>query len=141
LFSKDTKVEALRRVPLFEGLSGQELEQLATTSEDLDVPAGKILCRQGDVGHEFFVIVNGDVEVVKDGERITVLGPGDFFGEIALVEHVERSATVTALTPVRFFVLTRRGFWGLLDESPEVTRSVMAALGKRLRSTSDDPTL
>ncbi len=141
LFSKDAKVESLRKVPLFEGLSKQALGRLALTSEDVDVPAGKALCREGEIGHEFFVIVDGEVEVTKAGARLRTLGPGEFFGEIALVEHVERQATVTSLTPLRFFVLEQRGFWGMVDESPEVSRTILRTLAKRLQVNAADPTL
>jgi CRP/FNR family cyclic AMP-dependent transcriptional regulator len=138
LFSSDSKVEALRAVPLFEGLSRKGLETLAKTSEDLDVSAGKVLCREGDIGHEFFVIVEGEAEVTKEGERLAVMGSGDFFGEIALVEHTERGATVTALTPLRFFVLESRAFWALLESSPEIQAAVMRTLAKRLHAADPD---
>jgi CRP/FNR family cyclic AMP-dependent transcriptional regulator len=77
--------------------------------------------------------------VTKDGDRVATLGPGDFFGEIALIEHSRRTATVTAQTPVRFFVLTRRAFSALLDRNPGVERRVLRALAKRVLG-SGDPT-
>lgn len=138
LFSQDTKVEALRRVPLFEGLGKGELSKLARVTEDLDVKAGKVLCKEGDIGHEFFVIVEGEVDVTKDGKYLRTLGPGEFFGEIALVERTRRTATVTAKTPLRFFVLTNQGFWTMIDDNPAVERKVLRALAKRLITT--DPT-
>ena len=134
LFSSDTKVEALRAVPLFDGLSKKALETLAQTSEDLDVAPGRVLCREGDIGHEFFVIVEGEAAVERKGERIATMGPGDFFGEIALIEHTKRTATVTALTPLRFFVLASRAFWGLLDSSPEIQGAIMRALARRVQA-------
>jgi CRP/FNR family transcriptional regulator, cyclic AMP receptor protein len=132
LFSRDSKADALSRAPLFEGLSKKDLRQLAMMTDDMDVPAGRVLCRQGDVGREFFVIVEGEVDVTRDGEHVATSGPGDFFGEIALVERVPRTATVTAKTPLRFFVLTSRSFWSLLDDSPQVERKVLRALAKRV---------
>ena len=131
LFSHDTKVESLRRAPLFEGLSKADLGKLAKVTEDLDVPAGKVLCKEGQIGHEFFVIVDGEAEVTKEGKTLGMLGPGDFFGEIALIEHTRRTATVTAKTPLRFFVLTSQAFWGLIETSPGVERKVLLALAKR----------
>jgi CRP-like cAMP-binding protein len=93
--------------------------------------------REGDLGREFFVIVEGDVSVTKEGEEIRRLGPGDFFGEIALVyENARRTATVTATSPLRFFVLTRQSFRSLLEHQPEIEDKVMAALEERLRSDS-----
>jgi CRP/FNR family cyclic AMP-dependent transcriptional regulator len=141
LFAQDTKVEALSRAPLFEGLSKQELRQLAQASEDLEVPVGTALCREGELGSEFFVIVEGEVDVTRSGEALATRGPGDFVGEIALVEDTRRTATVTAKTPVRFFVLTRRSFQTLIDENPGVERKVLRALAKRVVALSSDPTL
>jgi CRP-like cAMP-binding protein len=141
LFSHDTKAEALGRAPLFEALSKDELKDLAKVTEDLEVEAGKVLCREGETAQEFFVIIDGEVEVTKDGQRIRTMSGGEFFGEIALLEDVPRTATVTAIAPLRFFVLTRRSFWSLLERQPEVERKVLRALAKRVIATSDDPTL
>jgi len=109
-----------------------ELVQLAKVTEDLEVPAGKVLCREGEAGREFFVIVEGEVEVTKGARSLGTGGPGDFFGEIALVERAPRTATVTARTPLRFFVLTSQSFWSLLDRSPGVERKVLRALARRV---------
>jgi CRP-like cAMP-binding protein len=141
LFSRDTKVEALKRAPLFEGLSRKQLVELARVTEDLDVEAGHVLCREGDRGREFFVIIEGEAEVTTNGTRLATLRSGDFFGEIAIVEDVPRTGTVTAKTPIRFFVLTRQAFLPLLDRYPAVERKVLRALAKRLLSVSDDPSL
>jgi len=137
LFPHDTKAEALARAPLFQNLSKQELGELAKATEDLEVEEGKVLMREGDLGREFFVIVEGDVSVTKDGDEIRSLGPGDFFGEIALIyEDARRTATVTAKSPLRFFVLTRQSFRSLLEHQPEIEAKVMAALEERLGSAS-----
>jgi CRP-like cAMP-binding protein len=141
LFSRDAKVEALKRAPLFEGLSRKQLIELAKLTEDVDLKAGKVLCREGERGQEFFVIMEGEVQVTRDRKLLTTRGSGEFLGEIALVEDVPRTATVTAKTPIRFFVLTRRHFLRLLDEQPGVERKVLRALARRLISVSDDPTL
>jgi CRP-like cAMP-binding protein len=140
LFSHDTKVDALRRATLFSGLSKKELGELAKVTEDMEVAAGKVLCREGETGREFFVILEGEAEVTKDGNRIATLSEGDFFGEIALVEHRPRTATVTASDDLRFFVLTSQAFWGLLDHKPEIQREVLRLLAARLAGESDDPT-
>ena len=135
LFPHDTKAEALGRAPLFRDLSKHELGELAKATEDLEVEAGKVLTREGDLGREFFVIVEGEVSVTKDGEEIRRLGPGDFFGEIALVyEDARRTATVTETTPLRFFVLTRQSFRSLLERQPEIEERVMRVLEERLGS-------
>jgi CRP/FNR family cyclic AMP-dependent transcriptional regulator len=141
LFSQDTKVEALKRAPLFDGLSRKELTQLARASEDLEIPAGTPLVREGEIGHEFFVIVDGEVEVTRNGTPVAMRGGGEFFGEIALLEDVPRTATVTAKTPLRVFVLTDLQFRDLLTDNPDVERKVLRALARRVVDLSGDPTL
>ena len=139
LFSHDTKVDSLRRSPLFETLSKDELEYLAKATEDLEVSEGKVLCREGEPAMEFFVIIDGSVEVTRDGRTLSRLGDGDFFGEIAPFEDMPRTATGTATTPLRFFVLTRQSFWSMVDHMPQVERKILRALAKRL--IADDPTV
>jgi CRP/FNR family cyclic AMP-dependent transcriptional regulator len=138
LFSHDTKADALAACPFFEGLSRNELLEIAKVTEDLEVEAGKALTREGQSGSEFFVIVDGEVSVTKDGQEIRTLGPGDFFGEIALLEDTPRTATVTAKTPLRFFVLTRQAFRSMLAHQPELEEKVVAALEERVRATSEN---
>jgi CRP-like cAMP-binding protein len=137
LFSHDTKVQALGRCPFFEGLSRGELAEVAKVTEDLEVDEGKVLTREGEPGREFFVIVEGEVKVERDGNEVRRLSEGDFFGEIALIEDRPRTATVTATNPLRFFVLTRQSFRGLLDHQPEIETKVREALEARL--SSDEP--
>ena len=141
LFSQDTKVEALKRAPLFEGLSRKELTQLARVSEDMEIPAGTTLCKEGEVGHEFFVIIDGNVDITRNGRKVAVRGSGEFVGEIALLEQTPRTATVTAKTPLRVFVLTSQGFRSLLDENPGVERKVLRALARRVVELAKDPTI
>jgi CRP-like cAMP-binding protein len=132
LFSQDTKVQALARAPLFEGLSRKDLAQLARVTEDIEVYPGKELVREGETGQEFFVIVEGDVKITKKGRRVAQRGGGEFVGEIALLHDTPRTATVTAETPVRLFVLRRKDFRHLVGENPRVAEKVMQALGRRL---------
>ena len=138
LFTQNVKVEALKRAPLFEGLSKKELAELTRVTEDLQVEAGTVLCREGRLGREFFVIVDGVAEVTKSGKRIATREAGEFFGEIALLMTTKRTATVTAKTPLRCFILTRGDFRRVLDESPGVERKVMQALAERLLSYTQD---
>jgi CRP-like cAMP-binding protein len=136
LFSHDSKADALAKAPLFRNLSRNDLVALAKVTEDLEVEEGKVLAREGDIGHEFFVLVDGEVDVVKEGETVRKLGAGDFFGEIALIwESPRRTATVTAAAPVRLFVLTRPAFRGLIDHHPDIEEKVLEALEERVRST------
>jgi CRP/FNR family cyclic AMP-dependent transcriptional regulator len=141
LFSQDTKVEALKRAPLFEGLSKKELTQLARVSEDMEVPEGTALTREGEIGHEFFVIIDGETQVKRKGRSLGTRSSGDFIGEIALLEQVPRTATVTAKTPLRVFVLTSKDFHHLLEENPKVERKVLRALAKRVADLANDPTV
>jgi CRP/FNR family cyclic AMP-dependent transcriptional regulator len=141
LFNQDTKVEALKRAPLFAGLSKKELAQLARVTEDLEVPAGQVLCREGDTGREFFVIVEGEADITSRGKRVAERVSGDFVGEIALLEDTQRTATVTATTPLRVFVLTREDFRKLVRENPNVEQKVMQALARRVVQLSRDPTV
>ena len=138
LFSQDTKADALARCPFFKGLSRGALLELAKITEDLEVDEGRALTREGKSGSEFFVIIDGQVGVSKDGKEIRTLGPGDFFGEIALLEDTPRTATVTAKTPLRFFVLTRQAFRSLLAHQPELEQKVLAALKERVQATSEN---
>ena len=140
LFSQNTKVEALKRAPLFEGLSRKELSQLARVSEDMEIPEGATLTREGDIGHEFFVIVEGETQVKRKGRSLGNRQAGDFIGEIALLEQVPRTATVTAKTDLRVFVLTSKDFHHLLEENPKVERKVLRTLAKRVAELSKDPT-
>jgi CRP-like cAMP-binding protein len=136
LFSQNVKIEALKRAPLFEGLSKKELRALASATEDLSVEAGTVLCREGRLGREFFVIVDGEAEVTKGGRYLATRKGGEFFGEIALLTTTTRTATVTAMTPLRCFILTRGDFRRVLDENPRVQRKVLEALAERLLSYS-----
>ena len=133
LFSQDTKADALGRCPFFADLSRGELRELAKVTEDMEVEEGRALTREGAAGSEFFVIVDGEVAVTKDGTEIRTMGDGDFFGEISLLEDRPRTATVTAKTPLRFFVLTRQAFRSLLAHQPELERKVLSALEERVR--------
>ncbi len=140
-FSQDTKISALKASPLFEGLSRKQLAQLARLTDDLDVPAGTVLCAEGKRGHEFFVIIDGEATVTRGGKPVATVGGGDFFGEIALLERVTRTATVTAATPLRFFVVSDQAFKGVLDTDPSIERKVLRALVRRLVSSTGDSNL
>jgi CRP-like cAMP-binding protein len=105
------------------------------------VPAGEVLCREGETGQEFFLIVEGKTDVTSKGKRVATGGDGDFVGEIALLEDTKRTATVTAKTPLRLFVLTRQDFRRLVNENRSVERKVMQALARRVVELSADPTL
>ena len=138
LFSHDVKVERLGKAPLFQGLSKKELSALARVTDDLEVQPGTVLCKEGSLGQEFFVVVDGEVDVTRHGKKQSFRG-GQFFGEIALLTPTaKRTATVTAKTPLRVFVLTRGSFRAVLDENPKLERKVLDTLAERLASYSED---
>jgi CRP-like cAMP-binding protein len=129
---KDGKVELIRKVPLFSKLSKKGLEDVAHIADELDLPQGKVMAQEGDRGREFFVLLEGGADVTKGDRSINRLGEGDFFGEIALVTHMPRTASVTATSDVRVLVITERDFGALLKRSPEVARGVAEALAERI---------
>jgi CRP-like cAMP-binding protein len=135
---RDQKVELIRGVPLFSRCSKKELAEIAHIADEIDLPAGKDFIRQGERGREFFVVLEGDVAVTRDGKTIQNRGAGDFFGEIALVSKVPRTATVTAKTPVRALVITDRDFRTLLDHSPDIQVKVLEALAERLAALQSE---
>jgi CRP/FNR family transcriptional regulator, cyclic AMP receptor protein len=129
---RNQKIELLRRVPLFGHCSKRELQEVAKVADEIDLRDGKEMTRQGQRGREFFVLLEGSADVNKDGRRVNTLGPGDFFGEIALVSDVPRTATVTATSPVRALVVTDRSFKRLLESLPQMQAKVLKALADRL---------
>jgi CRP/FNR family transcriptional regulator, cyclic AMP receptor protein len=122
----------LREVPLFSGLGKRELAQVGQWTTELEVPAGRVLGREGSVAYEFFVIEDGAAKVTIDGEHVTDLGPGDFFGEIGLLERERRTATVTATTPIRVIVMLGSEFRAMEREMPHVAQQVREAIAERL---------
>ena len=131
--ARNQNAELLKGVPLFADCSRGELEQIAQIADEIDLAEGKELTRLGGPGREFFVLLEGEADVSRDGQTIIELGPGDFFGEIALVQDTPRTATVTATTPVRVLVITDRAFKRLLEEQPEIQRKVLVALAQRVK--------
>jgi CRP/FNR family cyclic AMP-dependent transcriptional regulator len=133
---KNAKVELLRGAPLFAGCSKTELRRLALSTDELALPEGRVLVREGKPGREFFVLIDGTVRVSKGARTLADLGAGDWFGEIALVTGAPRTATVTATSPVRVLVLDDRSFRRVVAEMPSIALKVMASLGRRL--TADE---
>jgi CRP-like cAMP-binding protein len=129
---KDAKTELLRHAPLFANCSKKELAAIGGIADEIDLREGTELTRQGAPGREFFVIIDGTADVLKDGQKVNTLHAGDFFGEIALLHHSPRTATVAATSPVHALVITERSFKRLLDEQPEIQFKVLQALAERL---------
>ena len=123
-------------MPLFARCSKRELAEIASLADEIDLREGKELTRQGERGREFFVLIDGEADVRQDGKRLRKLGPGDFFGEIALVSRIPRTATVVATSPVRALVVTDRAFRTLLEHSPQIQTKVLEALAERVAPTA-----
>jgi CRP/FNR family transcriptional regulator, cyclic AMP receptor protein len=135
--ARDEKIEHLQRVPLFSKMGTRELERLGQLADEVEVGLDRVLAQQGKIGHEFFIVLDGRVMVLDDGQPVRTLGPGDFFGEIALLERVPRTATVRAEGIVRLLVIGHREFNALMDEFPSVRTAVREAEAERLGRTED----
>jgi CRP-like cAMP-binding protein len=135
MLRKDAKIELLKRVPLFAECSKSELEQIAAVTDELDLPAERNLTSEGAGGFEFLVLVKGEADVVRQGEVVNELGPGDFVGEIALVTGRPRTATVRTRGPSRILIMTASGFRTLMHDVPSIQDKVQAAITAR---TDDD---
>jgi CRP/FNR family cyclic AMP-dependent transcriptional regulator len=129
---RDTKIELLRRAPLFAQCSKKELGEIALLADEIDMPDGKVLTREGESGREFFVLIEGGADVRRKGRKVNTMSAGDFFGEIALVSDRPRTATVTATSPVRLLVVTDRAFRELMRKMPSIQTKVMTTLAERL---------
>ena len=129
---KDAKADLLKKVPLFSKLGKKDLQDVAHIADEIDLPAGKEMATEGDRGREFFVLLKGEAEVTRRGERINTMKAGDFFGEIALVTQMPRTATVKATSDVDVLVINEPDFVALLKRSPEIGRCVAEALAERV---------
>jgi CRP/FNR family cyclic AMP-dependent transcriptional regulator len=129
----DQKLELLKRTPLLSELGARDLEEVGKLVDEVDLPAGHVVMREGATGREFFVIIEGDVRVDRGGATLRHLGPGDFLGEIALLSEGPRTATATTETPARMLVLGHREFHSLMDRFPSIRLCVLNSLAARLR--------
>jgi CRP-like cAMP-binding protein len=117
IFTRDPKRDDLSHIPLFATLSRPQFDLLTRTADVIEVPAGTELIREGEAGHEFFAIAEGEVEISKDGETIATEQSGDVFGEISLLHDIPRTATVTTTVPSRLYVLNRQAFRSIVADS------------------------
>jgi CRP-like cAMP-binding protein len=129
----DTFIDHLAEVPLFSACSRKELGLVARRAEDVKVEAGKILVSEGATGTEFFVILDGTARIERRGRKVADVGPGGFFGDLALLDRAPRNATVVAQTPMELLVLGQREFAALIDEVPGFAHKLLAGLARRLR--------
>lgn len=135
----DPRVDRLRKVPLFASCSDTQLRFIASHVEEVDIPAGKELCREGESGGEFFVLISGTADVKRRGKKVDQLGPGDFFGEISLLDHGPRTATVTTNGPSRVLALSHVQFRDVLHQDASIVLTLLHAVVGRLRSAGSPP--
>jgi CRP/FNR family cyclic AMP-dependent transcriptional regulator len=131
--SKRAYLDHLRNVPLFSSCSTKELQTIAKATDELTVPAGHVLTDQGQMGREAFVIVDGSATVKRNGKKVATLGPGSVVGELSLLDHGPRTATVTTDTDTTVLVIEQRHFLGVLESVPALARKLLATLAGRVR--------
>ncbi len=130
----------IRSLPIFAGCTESELDEIDRLADEVHVTAGRTIMRQGELGQEFAVIIAGEADVVKDGKKVATLGPGAYFGEVALLDAVTRTASIVATTDMTLEVIDRRGFNTLLDDLPRLSRSMLSGTAKRLADLEDECT-
>lgn len=128
----------IRTLPIFAGCTSAELDEIDRLSDEVHVQAGRTIISQGDLGQEFALIVSGEAQVIKDGTVVATIGPGTYFGEVALLDSVPRTASVVAATDMVLEVLDRRGFNTLLDDLPQLSRSLLTGMAHRLSEIEDE---
>jgi CRP/FNR family transcriptional regulator, cyclic AMP receptor protein len=129
---QDSKLQALGNVPLFAAFSKKDLSALGRIADELDFAAGKELIRENEPGRQFFILLEGEAVVRRRGRKVNTLGPGDFFGEIALLSDRPTTATVATTTPARVAIIARSSFNHVLRTSPQVQLKVLKALAERV---------
>lgn len=132
-------VDHVAQVPMFAGCTARELRTIAKLSTQRDVPAGMTLIRQGQPGREFILVLDGNAVATRSGRRVARFGPGDYFGEIALLDPGERTATVVAESPMRIAVVTPNEFSQMLDEVPTLAHKIMRGLAQQIRELTRTP--
>ena len=133
MLRRDAKIELLKGAPLFAHCSKNELGNIGLVADEIDMPAGKVLTTEGDPGREFFVLIEGTAEVRRKGRKVNVMGAGDFFGEMGLIENAPRNASVTASSPLTAVVMTGSAFRQIDRELPEVAKQIRKAIDERCR--------
>lgn len=132
---REDVVGYLTKVPLFSACSKKDLALIARHSERLTMAPGTAMTKEGRVGYEFFVILEGKVAVERNGKKLNTLGPGDFFGELSLLHRAPRNATVTAVDNVEVLMLGQREFSALLDVVPSLAHKLLVGLARRIHET------
>jgi len=131
--SKKAYLEHLRNVTLFQGCSTKDLEKIAKASDEITMPAGSLIVDQGQTGREAFIVLEGTVTVKRNGKKINSVGPGTVVGELSLLDHGPRTATVICDTDCVLLLLDQRHFMGVLDDVPALAHKLLATLAGRIR--------
>jgi CRP-like cAMP-binding protein len=134
--AKNDRQKLLAEVPLFSACTDRELDRLARHAEIVDFAAGDVLMTEGEAGHEFFTIIDGEVGVTSGGETLAKLGPGAYVGEQALLDPGPRTATVTALRDTQAVLLSSREFYAAVDDVPGLARKLLTGMARRLREAT-----
>jgi CRP/FNR family transcriptional regulator, cyclic AMP receptor protein len=137
---KRSKIDVLQSVPLFSACTSKELGRIASLVDEAEVPAGAVLTKEGATGREFFAVAEGKATAKLRGKKIASYSPGDFFGEMSLLDQGPRSATITADSPMHLYVLDAKSFATLIDRHPAVARKILRGLASRLRKAEKAPT-
>jgi len=135
--TRDRKADLLSAARLFEGVDAEGMDRIASVAVEVEFPGDHVIARQGDIGTGFFVIVSGDVRVVRDGEIIARLGPGDFFGELSVLDGQPRLAQVVADGPTVCLALATWDFEAVLLEEPRLTLAILRGVARRLRDLTE----
>ena len=135
--TRDEKIDMLGSMPLFEGVAAEDLGGIADRTVEVDYGAGGVIVREGEIGTGFFVVVSGAVRVVRDGETVSTLGPGDFFGELSVLDHRPRNAQVVAAEPTACLALASWDLETVITEQPRVALAMLRVLAGRLRDVSE----
>jgi CRP/FNR family transcriptional regulator, cyclic AMP receptor protein len=133
LIRSDAKTQLLRSIPLFAGCNTRQLRQIAALTVALELPAGDVLCREGELGTEFFILIDGGADVSVQGRHRATIGPGGFCGEMAILDGGPRVASVVTTVPTKVLVLSLSEFQNLLSLVPEIALKLLKAMAQRLR--------
>jgi CRP/FNR family cyclic AMP-dependent transcriptional regulator len=131
----DSHLDKLAEVPLFSACSRKDLQRIAKASDEVEVKSGRVLVDQGKTGHEFFLILDGTATVRRNDRKVAELGPGSYFGELALLSREPRDASVVASSDMKLLILGQREFTGLIDSVPGLASKILAIMAKRLRQS------
>ncbi|CAB4596764.1 unannotated protein [freshwater metagenome] len=131
--SKKTYLESLRRVSLFSSCSTKDLEKIAKAGDEVTLAAGTVIVDQGQTGREAFVIISGSATVKRNGKKVATLGAGSVVGELSLLDHGPRTATVVAETECTMLVISQRQFLAVIDAIPAISHKLLATLAGRIR--------